>query len=98
MAKRRSRRGAFDPDYRTKGWRSSNFTPARSNLSITQLALAIAFMVFLAFFIIPATAPMMKTTQGIIQAGIFAFALFIGLAVIIRLLVWRTIRPKDRED
>lgn len=96
MAKRRRKRGAFDPDYRTKGWNKSAFAPKNSTLSITQLSLAIAFLLFISLYFIPATKPAMMTMPGLIAAGIGVFVIWIALALILRRWAGRQI-PKQTE-
>lgn len=52
-AKRRQKRGMFDPDYRTKRWRNSQYAPKNSESSITQTALMYASLFVLPIYALP---------------------------------------------
>lgn len=96
MAKRRRKRGMFDPDYRTKGWNKSTFAPKNSSLSITQLSLAIAFLLFVSLYFIPATKPFMMTMPGLIAAGVGALVLWIVLALLLRRWAGRRVKQPSQ--
>lgn len=95
MTKGRRKRGALDPDYRTKGWNKSAFAPKNSELGVTQLSLAISFLAFFSLYLIPETKPKLMTMQGVAIAGGGAFVMWIVLALLFRRWAWRRVQPRQ---
>lgn len=90
MAKRRGR-GAFDPDYRRKGWNKSTFAPKNSNMTMTGFSFAIPFMLWALLWWLPETRPfiMGKDTWMLAAGGLFLLGMVIF--IIVRRLTWRSV-------
>lgn len=94
MAKRQHKSGAFDPDYRRRGWNKSGFAPKNSSMSISQLAFAVAGLVFFAQYLFPQTRKYLLTWDGLWPRAILAFVLWLALGLLLRRVMWIRIRGR----
>lgn len=87
MAKKRRKRGAFDPDYRRKGWNKSTFAPKNSNLTMTGFAFGIPFVVWVLLANLSSTRSFIQTNWMLTCGGavVIGFIIFI----ITRIITWR---------
>jgi len=92
MAKRQHKSGAFDPDYRRKGWNKSGFAPKNSTMSISQLAFGVAALVFFAQYLFPQTRRNLMTLDGLWPRALLAFLLWLALGLLLRRVMWVRIR------
>src|SRR6185369_17344038 len=92
MAKRQHKSGAFDPDYRRKGWNKSGFAPKNSTMSISQLAFGVAALVFFAQYLFPQTRRNLMTLDGLWPRALLSFLLWLALGLLLRRVMWVRIR------
>lgn len=96
MAKRQHKSGIFDPDYRRKGWNKSGFAPKNSTMSISQLALGVAGLVFFAQYFFPETRKTLLSWEGLYPRIILALVLALAVGLLLRRIMWMHVRKNSQ--
>ncbi len=94
MSKRQHKSGAFDPDYRRKGWNKSGFAPKNSTMSISQFTFGVAALVFFAQYLFPQTRNLLLTLDGLWPRALLAFVLWLALGLLLRHIMWMRVRGR----
>lgn len=94
MAKRQHKSGAFDPDYRRKGWNKSGFAPKNSSVSISQIAVGVGGLVFFSQYLFPQTRQYLLTWDGLWPRAILALILTVSIGLLLRRIMWMRIRGR----